>query len=153
MLHLSPEYPERFEWFLRVLEIRDTEGWRAAQDFFIADFVGLETEEEWRQKPRAVTSEANQIQYMCYELESLMAYSLNFETVKNNGTSYGVMRGVGSGDAFYAESMEDVARVMDCPKYDVPGHHGGFESETEAFVPYFLKMLDELESRRRAKSA
>jgi pimeloyl-ACP methyl ester carboxylesterase len=149
IFNITPGYSKLFEWFLHILDVRDSQGWKAAHSMFIGEFVGLETAEEWRNKPRAITSEANQEQYLMYELESWLAFSPDLSRVKANGTSMGVMRGVGSGDAFYAKATEDLARFMECPKYDVPGHHGGFESETEAFLPHLFKMLDELEERRR----
>jgi hypothetical protein len=58
------------------------------------------------------------------------------------------MRGVRCKDAFYARAVEEQAKVLGCPKMLVPGHHQGFEVETELFLPSFLEMLDTLEKRR-----
>ncbi|KAK3901327.1 hypothetical protein C8A05DRAFT_34998, partial [Staphylotrichum tortipilum] len=85
------------------------------------------------------------------EFEVLLGYLPNLWRLVENGTSVGVMRGVRCKDAFFARAVEEQARILGCPKMLVPGHHQGFEVETEEFLPCLLEMLETLEKKRAAR--
>ncbi|KEY73663.1 hypothetical protein S7711_07710 [Stachybotrys chartarum IBT 7711] len=149
IIDLLPNHSEFFEWFLNTLEVRDTQGWEAARPIFLEKFVGFDrTPEELAVRPRAQPERENDVNFYANEIEIATMYSPNLHAIKENGTSVGIMRGERSGDAFYAVSTYGQAQILGCPRLDVPGHHLGFESEVDAFVPHFYKMLDILEARK-----
>lgn len=147
---LLPEASEVFEQFLRFQEIYETEGLEKVSALWSAGLIGYEDEGI----PKTVRAEPeNARNFWQYEFPSLLGYTPNFWRIKQNGTSIGVMRGVRCKDAFFAKSTEEQAKVLDCTKMLVPGHHQGFEVETKEFLPSFLEMLDILEKKRKEAGA
>ena len=80
-------------------------------------------------------------------------WNTEFEKIKRDGTSVGVMRGRRSGEEFFARATVEQERVLGCLRWDVPGHHQGFQAESEVFAPVLVGMLEELERRREEKKA
>ncbi|KAH6723443.1 Alpha/Beta hydrolase protein [Leptodontidium sp. MPI-SDFR-AT-0119] len=75
-------------------------------------------------------------------------WNTDFERIKEQGTSVGIMTGERSGEEFFARTTYEQERVLGCLRETVPGHHQGFEAESEAFLPALLGMLERLEMRR-----
>ena len=75
-------------------------------------------------------------------------YTPDLRRLVENGTSVGVMAGRRSRDAWYARTTVEQEKVLNCERMVVPGHHQGFEVETEAFTPCLLEMIGVLEKRR-----
>ncbi|RYP77572.1 hypothetical protein DL769_003378 [Monosporascus sp. CRB-8-3] len=144
---LLPNHSAIFEWYLKIIEARDTKGWEAADAIFQQGLVGYK-EDERDGRPCAHPERENSVNFFENELETVASYTPNLHRIKENGTSVGIMTGELSGDAFYALSTYEQAKILDCPRHDVPGYHQGFENRVEEFVPYFLNMLAVLEARK-----
>jgi pimeloyl-ACP methyl ester carboxylesterase len=143
---LLPEASEVFEQFLSLMEIYQTEGLEKVNAVWSKGLIGYDAEGV----PQTVRAEPeNALNFWENEFPSLLGYTPNFWRIKQNGTSIGVMRGARCGDAFFAKATEEQAKVLECTKMLVPGHHQGFEVETKEFLPSFLEMLDILEKKRQ----
>jgi pimeloyl-ACP methyl ester carboxylesterase len=144
-LTLLPDSSEVFELFLYLLDVYETRGWEEAGKEFGKELIGYGDEGIPPTVPPAPENPKN---FWDNEFGILLGYLPNLWRLIENKTSVGVMRGVRCKDAFYARAVEEQAKVLGCPKMLVPGHHQGFEVETELFLPSFLEMLDTLEKRR-----
>ncbi len=64
----------------------------------------------------------------------------------------GLMEGKRSEGTWYARSVNEQRRVLGgedgCLMWTVPGHHQGFESELEKFLPVLKECLKELDERK-----
>ncbi|KAK5654763.1 hypothetical protein OQA88_7088 [Cercophora sp. LCS_1] len=142
---ILPDASELFEWFLHLLKVYESQGLETVAAEFEERLIGYKDEGI----PKTVPPEPeNPRNFWENEFPTLLSYLPNLWRLKENKTSIGVMRGVRCKDAFFARAPQEQARILGCPIFVMPGHHGGFEVETEAFVPRFLEMLDLLESRR-----
>lgn len=138
---LLPDASSIFDWFLHLLEVRESEGWEKAQEEFSTKLIGYDDEGV----PKTVPPEpSNPQNFWEYEVPSLLGYAPNLWRIKENKTPIGVMRAVRCKDAFYARSVDEQAKILGCPFAVVAGHHQGFESETKEFLPDFLEMLNTL---------
>ena len=145
LISLLPDASEVFEWFLHLIDVHETLGLERVAAEFAERLIGYDD----KGIPATVPPEAeNRRNFWENEFPSLLGYTPNLWRIKANKTSVGVMRAVRCKEAFYARAAEEQAKILDCPIFVVPGHHGGFEVETDAFVPRFLEMLDLLERRR-----
>lgn len=144
-ISILPDASELFEWFLHLLEVHETYGLESVASEFEEKLIGYKDEGI----PKTVPPEPeNPRNFWENEFPVLLNYLPNLWRLKENKTSIGVMRGVRCKDAFFARAPEEQAKILDCPIFVMPGHHGGFEVETEAFAPRFLEMLRLLERRR-----
>lgn len=146
---LVPDAAEWVDWLRDMLELRDREGFEAAQAEFNKILIGYDDEGV---PPSALQGSENFENAWTNEVMVFSTYIPNLWRIKDQGTSIGLMRGVRSRDACYARAVEEQAKILGCLKMDVPGHHQGFEAEVEAFLPAFLDMLKQLDERKRDKS-
>ncbi|KAK4109249.1 alpha/beta-hydrolase [Canariomyces notabilis] len=146
-MSLLPDSAEVFDWCVHLVEVYQTQGLEAAAAEFGEKLIGYGDEGI----PKTVPPEPeNPRNFWDNEFPVLMGFCPNLWRLKENRVSVGTMRGVRCKDAFFARAAEEQARILECPVYLMPGHHGGFEVETEAFLGPFLDMLSELEERRAA---
>ncbi|WYZ42476.1 hypothetical protein EsH8_VI_000175 [Colletotrichum jinshuiense] len=146
---LMPNATELFEHFYHCLELYDRYGMDAAQEEMSKRFVGYFDEGV----PRPMLPEPeNPMNFWANEFIISMGYFPSLYRIKENKTSVGVMRGIRSRDAWYAEAVNEQEKILECPRFDVPGAHEGFQVECEAFVPHFIKMLETLEARKNERS-
>lgn len=151
IVSLLPDAAEVFEWFLYLLDLYEKEGLEKTAAAFEERLIGYDDPGV----PKTVPPEPENVKnFWDNEFPSLLGFTPNFWRIRENGTSIGVMRGVRCRDAFFARAVEEQARVLgsNCPVMVVPGHHQGFECETEEFAGAFLEMLGTLEERRARKS-
>ena len=147
---LLPEASKVIEWFLHLLEVFETQGQDAAAAEFGAQLIGYDDEGI----PKTVPPEpVNPKNFWENEFSVLVGYLPNLWRIRENGTRVGVMRGVRCKEAFFARAAVEQANVLGCPLAVVPGHHQGFEVETEAFVPCLLEMLETLKGEKKGVSA
>ncbi|KAK3375696.1 Alpha/Beta hydrolase protein [Lasiosphaeria ovina] len=142
---LLPDASDIFEWFLHLMEVYDTRGLEQAAAEFRERLKGYDDEGV---PAVAAPDPRNKKVFWADEFPVLLGWVPNLWRLLENKTSVGVMRGVRTGDAFFARTVDEQAMILRCPKMLVPGHHQGFEVETDAFVPYLLDMLDLLEKRK-----
>ncbi|KAH6634394.1 Alpha/Beta hydrolase protein [Chaetomium sp. MPI-SDFR-AT-0129] len=144
---LLPDASKITEWFLQLYERYETEGMMPAAMQFASELLGYDDEGMPPPKPPVPGNLRN---FWENEFLVLLGYVPNLFRIKENGTSVGVMRGERSRDAFYARTTDEMARILDCPHFMVPGHHQGYEPEADKFLPRFLEMLDVLEEKKKA---
>ncbi|KAK1750043.1 Alpha/Beta hydrolase protein [Echria macrotheca] len=143
---LLPDSSAIFEWFLHLMEVYEEYGLERAAQEFSARLTGYDDEGI----PKTVPPEPeNPRNFWDNEFPVLLGFTPNLWRLRENKTSIGVMRGVRCKDAFFARAATEQAKILGCPIFVVPGHHQGFEVETEAFLPHFLKMLQTLEEGRQ----
>ena len=144
---LLPDATARFEDLLRFFEIYKESGIRAAAEEFGKGFKGFGEEGV----PLTVAAEKeNEINFWENEYLVLLGYSPDLRRIVENGTSVGVMAGKRSADAWYCRTTIEQEKILGCLRMVVPGHHQGFQVETEAFAPAMLEMLDTLEKRKKS---
>ncbi|EWY82145.1 hypothetical protein FOYG_14263 [Fusarium oxysporum NRRL 32931] len=142
---LLPDATQITEWMYDLLHTFETQGQDAAAEEFAKCLIGYDAEGI----PKPASPEAsNPKNFWEYEWAPLIGYCPNMFRIKEHGVSVGVMRGVRCKDAFYARAIEEQAKILECPRMTVPGHHEGFQCETEEFVSSLLEMLDILEKRK-----
>jgi len=90
----------------------------------------------------------NPINFWENEFLPVSFYTPDLRRIVENGTSVGLMAGVRSRDAMYVRTTIEQEKILGCLRMMVPGHHQGFEVETEAFAPAFTEMIDILERKR-----
>ncbi|KAK0733065.1 Alpha/Beta hydrolase protein [Lasiosphaeria miniovina] len=144
---LLPDSSEILEWFLHLMQVYDARGLEQAAAEFRERLNGYDDEGV---PAVAAPDPRNREVFWADEFPVLLGWVPNLWRLIENKTSVGVMRGARTGDAFFARTVDEQAKILGCPKMLVPGHHQGFEVETHAFVPYLLDMLDLLEKRRGA---
>ncbi|KAK4442387.1 Alpha/Beta hydrolase protein [Podospora aff. communis PSN243] len=149
LIMLLPDASDIVEWFLHLMDLYETQGLDPAAAEFSSRLLGYEDEGV---PPVATHGPENRLNFWDNEFPILLGYTPNLWRMRENRTSIGVMRGVRCKDAFFARSAEEQAKVLGCPMFLVPGHHQGFEAETEEFLPHFLSMLDTLEKRKSEAS-
>lgn len=142
---LLPDASEVFEWMLHLMEVYETQGLDQAAREFGAELIGYDDEGVPKTAPPEPENRRN---FWDNEFPILIGFTPNLWRLKENRVSIGVMRAVRCKEAFFARTTVEQAKILDCPHAVVPGHHQGFEVETEAFVPYLLDMLDTLEKKR-----
>ena len=147
---LLPEASQVTEWFLHLLEVFETLGQDAAAAEFGEQLIGYGDEGIPKTVP---PEEGNPKNFWENEFAVLAGYVPNLWRIRENGTRVGVMRGVRCKEAFFARATVGQAEVLGCPLAVVPGHHQGFEVETEAFVPCLLEMLETLKGGGKEGSA
>jgi pimeloyl-ACP methyl ester carboxylesterase len=90
----------------------------------------------------------NQINFWQNETLPMSLYTPDLRRIVENGTSVGLMFGERSRDALYVQTTVEQEKILGCLRMRVPGHHQGFEVETELFAPKFAEMIDILERKR-----
>jgi pimeloyl-ACP methyl ester carboxylesterase len=146
-MSLLPDYPAVFEWVFGMLDRMDAEGWEAVHPEFRSAFRGYE-EDTSGVKPRKRPDDGNTKNFWENEFLVATTFMPNLQKIRDNGVSVGVMRGEASGDAFYARTTYEQAKVLGCERWDVPGHHTAFETDCETFLPYLVRMLDVLKENK-----
>ncbi|KAK2009684.1 acetyltransferase/esterase [Colletotrichum eremochloae] len=142
---LLPNASEVFEFLYDCLDLYENSGLEAAQAKFETRLLGYSDEGV----PRPVSPEPiNPANFWENEFAVLLGYLPSLYRIKENKTSVGLMRGMRSRDAWYAQAVDEQAKILECPRLDVPGAHEGFQVELDAFLPYFLKLLEILEEKR-----
>lgn len=142
---LLPDSSAQFESLLRLQEVYETQGMEQAAREFSKKLIGYGDEGI----PKTVSPEPeNPRNFWDNEFHTLLSYVPNMWRLKENKISIGVMRGIRCKDAIFSRTTVEQAKILDCPHAVVPGHHQGFEVETDEFVPYLLEMLETLEKKR-----
>ncbi|OLN96275.1 putative hydrolase [Colletotrichum chlorophyti] len=138
---LLPNAAEVFEFLYDCLELYENVGLEAAQTQFNTRLLGYLDEGV----PRPMKPEPwNAENLWANEFTVLLGFLPNLFRIKENGTSVGVIRGIRSRDAWYAQVVNEQEKILGCPRFDMPGAHEGFQVECGDFVPHFLQALEVL---------
>ncbi|KAI9148265.1 hydrolase [Paramyrothecium foliicola] len=151
-MSLLPDHQEIYEWMISLVNKCREEGWQAAHVDFRKAFRGYE-EDTPGVKPRMKPEDGNTINFWNNEILSATTFTPDLHKIKKHGVSVGLMRGEASADAFYARTTYEQAKILECERWDVPGHHTGFETDCERFLPHLVKMLDVLKDQKSQKNA
>ena len=146
---LLPDASEIIDWIVSLINIRQEVGIEAAVTAFLGSLIGYADEGV---PPPAIPEPENAVNFWDNEMAVGSVYTPDLRRLVENRTSVGVMRGARSRDAFYARTTVEQAKILHCPLATVPGHHQGFEVETEQFVPHLLSMITTLEERKTASA-
>jgi pimeloyl-ACP methyl ester carboxylesterase len=144
-----PDASEVIEWFLHLLDLYDEQGLAPTAAEFFTRMLGYTDEGV---PPMAAPDPRNPKNFWDNEFPILLGYEVNLHRLRENGTAIGVMRAKRSRDAFFARTPVEQAKILGCPMMLVPGHHQGYEVETEEFLPHFLEMLDTLEKKKKGEA-
>ncbi|TVY82974.1 putative hydrolase [Lachnellula suecica] len=144
--NLLPEASDLYDFFLGVIELSKTSIPEAAAEFDKI-FVGFGQDGV----PDVASPEPeNPINFWENEVLPASLYTPDLRRLVEHGTSVGLMAGKRSRDATFARTTIEQENILGCLRMIVPGHHQGFEAETEAFGPAFTEMIEILNSRRSA---
>ncbi|KXH53623.1 acetyltransferase/esterase [Colletotrichum simmondsii] len=146
---LLPNATEVFEFLYNCLEIYEASGVDAAQKEFSSKLIGYFDEGVPRTGPSDPMNPPN---HWANEFAVLLGYLPSLYRIRENGTSIGLMRGIRSREAWYAQAVDEQAKILGCPKLDVAGAHEGFRVECEAFLPYFVELMDILDKAKGKSS-
>jgi pimeloyl-ACP methyl ester carboxylesterase len=123
------------------------DGEAAAYNLFLPHFPGYDD------LPRmGGAAEGDEERFLKYELLPLSLYTPDLRRVKENGVSVAFTYGKLSRDASFVRSTIELASILGCQRYLVPGNHTGFRYEPEAFATETLKILAEMEEKERMRS-
>ncbi|KAH7354757.1 acetyltransferase/esterase [Rhexocercosporidium sp. MPI-PUGE-AT-0058] len=144
-VHLLPDRKALTEDLFETYNIFKTQGLDAVNAHWGKHFAVMNDPDAPHFPPPEESNPAN-----FFENEFLVGtfWNVDFEKIKGQGTSVGVMTGEKSGDEFFARTTYEQERVLGCLREMVPGHHQGFQAESEVFLGAFLGMLERLEMRR-----
>lgn len=145
---LLPDATYWHDWLHGVLDLRDRDGFLAAQTEFNKILLGYDDDGV---PPASMQGQENLENAWTNEVQVFTSYLPNLWRIREQGTSIGLMRGIRSRDAPYARTTYEQKKILGCLRMDVPGHHQGFEVEVETFLPAFLDMLKQLEQAKRKK--
>jgi pimeloyl-ACP methyl ester carboxylesterase len=145
-MNLLPEASEIFGEALRWMEVYRNEGMGAAQKEFGAMFRGIPLEGA---KETVPPEPENFVNFWENEFMVLTFFTPDLRRLVEERVSVGVMAGKESRDAWYVQTTVEQAKILGCPRFEVPGNHHVFEIEVEKFVPHLLKMIETLEERRK----
>lgn len=141
---LLPDASELFEWVLHVYEIKESQGYLAAQAEFETRLLAYDTEGI----PKCAKPEEHNVEnFWENEILVLSLFTPNLCRLKELGVKVGLMTGVRSRGAFYVRTVYEQKKILGCLRMEVPGHHQGFEAEVEDFLPYFMDMLKVLDEK------
>jgi hypothetical protein len=122
------------------------DGEAAAYNLFLPHFPGYDD------LPRmGGAAEGDEERFLKYELLPLSLYTPDLRRVKENGVSVAFTYGKLSRDASFVRSTIELASILGCQRYLVPGNHTGFRYEPEAFATEILKILAEMEEKERMR--
>lgn len=98
------------------------------------------------------SAEGDEERFLKYELFPFSMYTPDLRRVRENGLSVAFAYGKLSRDASYVRSTIELAAILGCQRYQVPGNHTGYRYEPEAFAVEVLKIYAELEEKERMRS-
>jgi len=123
------------------------EGAEAAYKIFLPQIPGYEG------LPRlGGAAEGDEERFLKYEFLPLSIYTPDLRRVRENGVSVAFSYGKLSRDASFVRSTIELASILGCHRYMVPGNHTGFRYEPEAFATEILKAFAEMEEKERMRS-
>jgi pimeloyl-ACP methyl ester carboxylesterase len=144
MVHEAPTIcllPDATTWIDRTYHlyaIYKSSGMEAAQEAFQEWLIGYDD------FPRTNPSREDFVNFWEYEFTWITLFTPNLERVKENGVKIAVSRGAKSADAMYARTTEEHGKRLGVEVRVFPGHHQGYQSESEAFAKELLKVFEEL---------
>ncbi|EXJ86907.1 hypothetical protein A1O3_03861 [Capronia epimyces CBS 606.96] len=119
------------------------QGAQAAFQSFRTEMRGYENS-----PPLSLPHPDNLEKFWRYEFLQFTIYCPDLTRIVRNGVSIGVAAGLKSADAFYARTTFPQAEILQCPRFEFPGHHGGYESEPALFAPALIDAFAQLEERK-----
>lgn len=96
-------------------------------------------------------AEGDEERFLKYEFLPLSLYTPDLRRVKENRVSVALAYGKLSHDASFVRSTIEVASILGCQRYLVPGDHSGYRYEPEAFATEILKIFAEMKERERMR--
>ncbi|CZT00406.1 uncharacterized protein RAG0_08443 [Rhynchosporium agropyri] len=146
-IHLLPDQKELTEELFEVYNTYKKQGQEAVDALWGKHFEVMR-DREMRFQPLAQSEPGNAENFFENEFLVCTFWKTDFEKIRSDGVSAGVMRGERSGEEFFARTTVEQERVLGCLWESVPGHHQGFEAESEVFAVALLGMLEKLVKRR-----
>ncbi|KAE9374927.1 alpha/beta-hydrolase [Stipitochalara longipes BDJ] len=144
---LLPDSEKLLDFIIAVHATYLSDGAAAAYELFLPRFPGYED------VPRlGGAAEGDEERFLKYELLPLSLYTPDLRRVKESGVSVAFTYGKLSRDASYVRSTIELASVLGCQRYLVPGNHTGFRYEPEAFATEILKNFADMEEKERMRS-
>ena len=129
-----------------LLEIFRTQGARAAGESFQTEMKGYENS-----PPLTLVEPENMDNFWKNEFMQFTIYCPDLRKIVKNGVSIAVAAGVKSADAFYARTTFPQAEILQCPRFELPGHHSGYEVEPAAFATELIDAIRHLGTERDAR--
>ncbi|KAK5216036.1 hypothetical protein LTR72_010912 [Exophiala xenobiotica] len=120
-------------------------GVQAASDSFRTEMKGYGPGDEALSRP----GEADGRNFWENEFLTFTIYCPDLTKIVPNGVSIAVAAGRKSDDAFYARTTFRQSEIMECPRYMVPGHHNGYESQPLEFAHELKDILDKMNSSKK----
>jgi pimeloyl-ACP methyl ester carboxylesterase len=143
---LVPNATEIYDALYLCEQLYRTAGLEDAQKEFRKMFKGFDDADlppsTNRSDPR------NEPSFWEYEFWTASMYTPDLRKLVKNKTRVAVMAGERSGDDWFSVATKEQAKILGCERCLVPGHHGGFEAETDLFLPHLLSLLERLEDKK-----
>ncbi len=138
--------PDGTQWrvfFDKVSDTFRTEGGPAAMRLFASSFVGFD---KHAATPGDQSGENDR--FLEYEFHAINHFVPNLDALRKGGVPMVTAAGRASGDAFYAQTARELARVLPCPCVDVIGNHLAYAFEPVIFANELHEILSTLPARR-----
>lgn len=141
--------PEAGKWrvfFDRVYDTYLVDGAGPAMKLFASSFVGFDT----AGTAPGDQSGATHDRFIAHEFRQINRYVPNLEALRAGGVPIVTVAGRASGNAFYAQTARELARVLPCPCADIVGNHLAYAFQAEAFANELHQIVNHLPDRARA---
>jgi pimeloyl-ACP methyl ester carboxylesterase len=144
---LLPDGTKYMDMIFQQRELYQTSGVAAAFEEFQKHMIGYENPDV---PPTVPPEPENGVNFWENEAVNATIYCPDLRKIKANGTSIGIAVGARSRDAHYARTTIEQQKILGCLRVVFPGHHQGFEVESDLFAPVLIDMLQELKTRKAA---
>lgn len=145
-IHVLEDKQEMVEYIINSYDVYRSAGLAAAQALWAANFTELA---DPALPPTQSPEEANPENFWANEILVGSYWVVDFEKIRKDGVSVGLMTGERTGEErFFKRAVLVQQNLLGCVCESVPGHHVGFEVESEAFQGALTGMLGRLEERR-----
>lgn len=148
---LLPDSDKVLDYLHDIHATYQSEGDEAAYTRFLPHFPGYDDVDPPLPR-KGGAAEGDRERFFKYEFLSWFSYVPDLRRVKENRVSVAVACGKLSRDAWYARATIELASILGCQRYLLPGNHEGFRYEPEAFAVELLKIFGEMEEKERMRS-
>ncbi|KAK5046469.1 hypothetical protein LTR84_008272 [Exophiala bonariae] len=137
---ILPDAPQKLDFNASVYDTWRQYGSDAAWKAFSTEMVGFSF--DGRDIPHETGDYFFQYEYLIFGL-----YTPDLDRIKRNNGSIAVAKGEGSGEAFYARTVDRQAEIIGCDKLIFPGAHLAFATNPQEYGTALLKAFKELETK------
>ena len=137
---ILPDAPAKLDYNASVYDVWRKQGSAAAWKAFSTEMVGFTF--DGKDIPHETGDYFFEYEYLIFGL-----YTPDLDRIKMNKVSIAVAKGEGSGQAFYARTVDRQAEIIGCKMLLFPGPHLAFATLPEAYAEKLLDAFEDLKAK------